>query len=195
MITQFQPSSHRGSRKILSRLLLPAAALLLAGCATHVAPTRTLHLEAAIASAKAGPEDLYPNPQFTPGATNPDVTQANIHQTICVADWTSTVRPPADYTDNLKKEGITQYGYSDPKLTDYEEDHFIPLEIGGNPKDPKNLWPEPYYTKVAKKTMGAHQKDKVEDLLKQQVCAGTITLQQAQQEIVADWYKIYLADF
>ena len=43
--------------------------------------------------------------------------------------------------------------------------------------------------------MGAHQKDKVEDLLKQQVCAGTITLQQAQQEIVADWYKIYLANF
>jgi len=191
---QLAPSRHRASTKRRC-LLLTAAAFLLAGCATHVAPTRTVHLEAAVASAKAGPEDLYPNPQFTPGATNPDVTQANIHQTICVADWTATVRPPADYTDNLKKEGITQYGYSDPKLKDYEEDHFIPLEIGGNPKDPKNLWPEPYHTKVNKKTMGAHQKDKVEDLLKKQVCAGTITLQQAQQEIAADWYKIYLANF
>lgn len=188
------PSQRRAPTKILG-LLLTAAASLLAGCATHVAPTRTVHLEAAIASAKAGPEDLYPNPQFTPGSTNPDVTQANIHQTICVANWTSTVRPPADYTDNLKKEGITQYGYSDPKLKDYEEDHFIPLEIGGNPKDPKNLWPEPYHTKVGKKTMGAHQKDKVETLLKKQVCAGTITLQQAQEDVAADWYKIYLANF
>jgi len=26
----------------------------------------------------------------------------------------------------------------------YEEDHFISLEVGGHPKDPKNLWPEMY---------------------------------------------------
>src|SRR5277367_5036528 len=156
------PSRHRASAKRRC-LLLTAAAFLLAGCATHVAPTRTVHLEAAIASAKAGPEDLYPNPQFTPGATNPDVTQANIHQTVCVSGWTATVRPSVSYTNNLKKEGITQYGYSDPKLKDYEEDHFIPLEIGGNPKDPKNLWPEPYDTNFSRKTMGARQKDKVED--------------------------------
>jgi len=30
----------------------------------------------------------------------------------------------------------------------YEEDHLISLENGGDPKDPKNLWPEPYNTKV-----------------------------------------------
>jgi hypothetical protein len=26
---------------------------------------------------------------------------------------------------------------------DYEEDHFIPLELGGAPRNAKNLWPEP----------------------------------------------------
>ncbi|MEU1596054.1 hypothetical protein ABZ468_25155 [Streptomyces sp. NPDC005708] len=30
----------------------------------------------------------------TPGAYNPDVTQSNIHSTICVSGWTATVRPP-----------------------------------------------------------------------------------------------------
>jgi hypothetical protein len=80
-------------------------------------------------------------------------------------------------------------------LKDYEEDHFIPLEVGGNPKDPKNLWPEPYNTTVSGKTMGARQKDKVEDLLKKQVCDGTITLKEAQDQIAGDWYKIYLANY
>jgi hypothetical protein len=28
--------------------------------------------------------------------------------------------------------------------SNYEEDHFIPLELGGAPKNPKNLWPEPH---------------------------------------------------
>jgi hypothetical protein len=175
---------------------LAVSAIFLTGCATHVAPTRTpAHAEAAITAAKAGPENLYPLPSITPGATNPDVTQTNIHQTICKSGWTATIRPPVSYTNNLKTEGITAYGYSDPKLKDYEEDHFIPLEIGGNPTDLKNLWPEPYGTKISDKTMGAHQKDKVEDLLKKQVCAGTITLKEAQDQIVSDWYKIYLAHY
>jgi hypothetical protein len=176
--------------------LFATAAFFLAGCSTHVTPTPTpTRATAAIISAKAGPEDLYPLPSITPGATNPDVTQANIQQTICKSGWTATIRPPVSYTNNLKTEGITAYGYKDPKLKDYEEDHFIPLEIGGNPNDPKNLWPEPYDTKVGGKTMGAHQKDKVEDLLKKQVCDGTITLKEAQDQIAGDWYKIYLAHY
>jgi hypothetical protein len=48
---------------------------------------------------------------------------------------------------------------------------------------------------VGGKTMGARQKDKVEDLLKKQVCDGTITLKEAQDQIAGDWYKIYLANF
>ena len=176
--------------------LFATAALSLTGCASHVAPTRpTAHPTAAIVAEKAGPDDLYPNPQLTPGATNPHVTQSNIHQTICVSGWTATVRPPAAYTNRLKTEGIMQYRYNDPSLKDYEEDHFIPLELGGNPRDPNNLWPEPYDTMVDGKTMGARQKDKVEDLLKRQVCDGRIALKEAQDQITSDWYKIYLANF
>jgi hypothetical protein len=28
----------------------------------------------------------------------------------------------------------------------YEEDHLISIEDGGDPTDPRNLWPEPYNT-------------------------------------------------
>jgi hypothetical protein len=84
-----------------------------------------------------------PNPVMTPGATNSDVTQANIERTICVRGYTKTIRPPAYYTNRLKKEQLAQYGYADRNPRHYEEDHLIPLEIGGNPTDPRNLWPEP----------------------------------------------------
>src|ERR1700751_1081179 len=46
--------------------------------------------------------DVLPDPPCTPGATNPTVTQATIHQTICTSGWTATVRPPESYTEQLK---------------------------------------------------------------------------------------------
>jgi hypothetical protein len=140
--------------------------------------------------ARVGPADIYPDPARTPGATNPDITQDNIRETICNPRWsTKSVRPPAAYTNQLKIEQIREYGYSDSALKDYEEDHFIPLELGGNPTDPKNLWPEPFGTSVP--DGGAHSKDKVENYLHAEVCAGSLTLEQAQREITEDWYRVY----
>ena len=101
------------------------------------------------------------------------------------------IRPEASYTHRLKIEQIGEYGYSDSRLRDYEEDHFIPLELGGNPTDPKNLWPEPFETSVP--DGGAHAKDKVENYLHAEVCSGSLTLDQAQREIAEDWYRVYQA--
>ena len=64
-----------------------------------------------------------PDPRLTPGATDPTVTQDNIHQTVCVKGYTKTVRPPAHYTNKLKKKQIREYGYADRNPKDYEEDH------------------------------------------------------------------------
>ena len=69
---------------------------------------------------------------------------------------------------------------------DYEEDHLIPLELAGDPRDPRNLWPEPY----AKP--GAKQKDAVENYLHKQVCSGVMPLVEAQRIIAADWYRVYV---
>jgi hypothetical protein len=123
----------------------------------------------------------------TTGAINPAVTQANIQQTICKANYTATIRPPASYTTKLKTTqlGTTYKSFTDKNLASYEEDHLISLEIGGNPTDPKNLWPQPYAG------IGARIKDQVENKLHNLVCSGKITLAQAQKEIATNWYAAY----
>lgn len=79
----------------------------------------------------------------TPGVADPRVTQDTILTTICVSGYTTKVRPSSSYTNALKHSQIIAYGYSDTNLADYEEDHLIPLEVGGHPTDPKNLGRSP----------------------------------------------------
>jgi hypothetical protein len=121
-----------------------------------------------------------PDHVCTPGVANPNVTQANIHSTICVSGYTTSIRPSTSYTNNLKTEQIKEYGYTDTNLSDYEEDHLIPLEVGGDPTNPKNLWPE--YGRIP------NPKDSIENLCHTKVCNGQISLVEAQREIATDWH-------
>lgn len=133
---------------------------------------------------------LLPNPAVTPGAINPNVTQENIHSTICVSGWTATIRPPVSYTNKLKasqmagayKSEVAMFGTAP---LGYEEDHLISLELGGNPTDPKNLWPQPYAG------TNSHTKDVLETKLKTLVCSGKITLAVAQHAIATNWVAAY----
>lgn len=129
-----------------------------------------------------------PNPTLTPGAINPEVTQANIHETICVLGWTRIIRPPEHYTERLKRRQIRQYGYHDLRLRDYEEDHLIPLALGGSPTDPANLWPEPRH---AADGWTAEMKDELEVELSRRVCAEEIPLDQARSAIALNWHDAY----
>lgn len=122
---------------------------------------------------------VRPRRDLTPGVVNPDVTQATIHSTICVTGWTARVRPPVSYTNALKIQQIAQYGYADKNTRDYEEDHLIPLELGGAPRDPKNLWPEP--------GASPNPKDADENRLHTAVCSGTLTLDEARAQLLRDW--------
>lgn len=130
------------------------------------------------ANAKCHMHGLLPDPTCTPGAVDPNVTQANIDQTICITGYTKTVRPPVGYTDNLKAQQMAAYGFTDT-IRQHEEDHLIPLEVGGSPADPHNLWPEPGNS--------PNPKDKVEDFLHAEVCSGRVSLQDAQKRIATDW--------
>ncbi|WSQ14928.1 hypothetical protein OG604_48450 [Streptomyces sp. NBC_01231] len=47
-------------------------------------------------------------------------------------------------------------------------DHLVPLELGGAPRDPGNLWPEPHYG-----TKTAYTKNGSETKLKNAVCNGS----------------------
>jgi hypothetical protein len=122
-------------------------------------------------SGRIGPPEIYADPVRTPGAANPDITQHNIQDTICSRQWsTKQIRPPSAYTSKLKRKQLRQYGdtvrqtraelinpntgrvettrcvaHSD-NMACYEEDHLISLENGGDPTDPRNLFPEPFNT-------------------------------------------------
>jgi hypothetical protein len=109
---------------------------------------------------------------LTPGVANPDVTQETIAETICKGGWTRTVRPPTEYTNELKVEQMKVYRRTGAP-SDYQEDHLISLELGGDPTDARNLWPEPIERAV--------QVDDVENDLNRRVCSGELTLREAQQ--------------
>jgi hypothetical protein len=181
---------------------------------------------------RLGPADIYPDPVRTPGAANPQVTQRNITETICNPHWsTREIRPPSEYTSKLKRKQLREYGdtvrqaraelvnprtgkvdttrcvaHSDNPAC-YEEDHLIPIEDGGDPTDPRNLWPEPYNTVVGGTIMGARQKDVVEGFVHDEICYGipgskrnsyipattSITLRRGQEILAGDWYACYVS--
>lgn len=110
------------------------------------------------------------------GVIDPTVT---INQ-VCTPGYSASVRPSMSYTRKLKIKQMKAQGLQGTPSA-YEEDHFIPLELGGSPKDPNNLWPQPWPE--------ARLKDKDETRLHRAVCAGEMTLEQAQAEIRTLWSK------
>jgi hypothetical protein len=206
-----------------TRIILAIFAASIGMLLAHVPPVQ-LH--------RIGPADIYPDPVRTPGAANPQVTQQNIGDTICSRRWsTRLIRPPAGYTSRLKRKQLREYGdtvhqaraelvnprtgkvdttrcveHSD-NMACYEEDHLISLEDGGNPTDPRNLFPEPYNTHVGGVIMGARQKDVVEGFIHDEICYGipnskknsyipattSITLRRGQEILAGDWYACYVS--
>jgi hypothetical protein len=124
----------------------------------------------------AVPVSVRASSRLTPGAINPLVRQASIRATICRRGWASHVKPTTAYLSALKLKQMRQYGEVGPPST-YVEDHLIPLELGGAPKNPKNLWPQP----IAR----AHADDLIEHQLNHQVCAGQLKLATARSRIAA----------
>lgn len=166
------------------RACILAIPVLLTACAAPPSP-RTILIPAPDAPVEA-PTAAAPlrQPVFAPGAINAEVTQQNLASTICSRGWTATIRPPVSYTNRLKLAQMPLYGYpaeTDPRTI--REDHREPLEIGGAPRDPANLWPEP--------RREAQAKDRLETAVKRDVCAGRLTLQQGQAIFFGDFWREY----
>jgi len=146
-----------------------------------VVVTATL-LMALVARAAAG--DL-PNPGLTPGAVA--TTDRSI---VCRPGYARAVRPRGLIWRRLKEQAYERYGIGRGHRSTidvdgvrhpaYEVDHFVPLELGGDPTDIRNLWPEPIQS--------AREKDKVENDLHDLVCTGQMTLRSAQAAILRDWH-------
>ncbi len=136
----------------------------------------------------ASTNPALPNARVTPGATNPAVTQSTIDSTICVAGYTRRIRPAESYTERLKFRQLDG-GYNlhgDTSARDYEEDHLVPLEVGGSPSAVANLWPEPRHL-----VWGSARKDRLEDVMHALVCRGAVSLRAAQRVFETNWIAGY----
>lgn len=148
----------------MTRLGLVAAVIWLAACSISSKPS-----EPTVTSTSS-----EPTVQEWVGSFNPDVNQATIGWTICVPGWTATVRPPSSYTSPLERRQIAELGLPGGPA-DYEEDHLMPLALGGGTDDPWNLRPVPLER--------ARRDDVWERRLHDGVCDGTTTLAEAQAQI------------
>ena len=110
---------------------------------------------------------------------NPDVRQETIQRTICVKGWTAQIRPPVSYTNHIKKLRLRQQGLPLELIRNFQLDHRLPLSLGGSPGDPRNL--------LLQDLDDAEEKDIVERCLPAAVCAGALSLVEAQQAIWRDW--------
>ena len=127
-----------------------------------------------------------PDRRLTPGAVNDTLDERALLGACHQKGWTRAYRPPVSFTNGLKRLQMRQYGYQDRDPHDYEEDHLIPLCLGGASQDPHNLWPQP--------RTGQHdakQKDQLEAKLCRLVCDGRVPLAQAQQDIGRNWIDAY----
>ena len=84
----------------------------------------------------------------------------------------------------LKCQVYIEYGI-DRNVGHYEIDHLIPLGIGGA-DTPENRWLESRDTAP----WNADVKDRLENYLHDQVCAGRIDIREAQKAVAADWISI-----
>jgi hypothetical protein len=137
-------SCTAGERKLLDKLLLaralqhdaPGVLLQLACDSNYTVQPQPVPGSCHYRTAANG--QTLPDPNCTPGAISPKVNQDTLVMTICRTGYTKSIRPPASITESEKRENAAAYGYAG-SLKDVEYDHLVPLEVGGDPNDPRNL--------------------------------------------------------
>lgn len=168
-------------------LAVAVLAVALVGCDPGQTPARTRHttppvvqetISGTALGCSVGPKGEADR-DCDPGATNPDVTQATIHQTICVPNWSDSVRPSTSYTSRLRDAEMLLYYPPGTPVTSVRQDHLIAQSLGGHLTDPRNLWPQPYEASKVK--------DNHSNRLRVLVCSREMTLQAAQHEILDTW--------
>jgi hypothetical protein len=183
--TPVQTASSLLARSPRQVLLAPflLAVVLLAGCAPPQIQSQPPSTRPSAAEDRCVEHDGLPDPRCTPGAIRSGLSLA----TICAFGYSRTVRPPKSFTEPLKLRQMRSYSLPrSPRA--YEEDHLVPLSIGGAPGDPRNLWPEP-----RSGPNNAEQKDQLETWAARMACAGRIPLARLQREMASNWPVLYRA--
>ena len=121
-----------------------------------------------------------PDPGCTPGARLKGVGRA----AVCRPGYAESVRNVSE----ARKDAVYR-AYGMTRRFDGEDgevDHLVSLELGGS-NGSANLFPEA--------APGSHQKDRLENELHDEVCAGRLSLRSAQHLIASNWVAAYRARF
>jgi hypothetical protein len=121
---------------------------------------------------------MLPDPHLTPG----DILTTN-ENIVCQTGYTATVR---DVTDSVKRAVFRRYGLIKRVNESWEVDHLVALELGGS-NSILNLWPQAGFTTP----LNFKIKDRLENALHDLVCAGQLSLQEAQKSMATNWAKAY----
>jgi hypothetical protein len=78
-----------------------------------------------------------------------------------------------------------RYGLPQNVRLRYHFDYLVPLTLGGS-SDITNLWP------VDVKGIGFYQKEQLNGILRDKVCSGQLDLTTVQQQLIKNWYTLWL---
>ena len=121
-----------------------------------------------------------PDHGCTPGARFRRVTKRQ----VCTAGYSERVR---NVSETAKDRVYAAYGrHRHFDGANGEVDHLVPLELGGS-NARANLFPQP--------APYSDQKDRLEDALHADVCAGRLSLRRAQRLIARNWVRAYRRRF
>jgi hypothetical protein len=123
-----------------------------------------------------------PNPQLTPGAV----------RVMALGEVCGEKDDDLDPAVSVAIQQVIFAEYHVPQQQrgkEFQVDYLISPQLGGT-AEIRNLWPQPYST-----MWNAPAKDMLERRLQGMVCSGTITLEQAQQELAGDWIESYKREF
>jgi hypothetical protein len=112
-----------------------------------------------------------PDRQCTPGA----VATTDL-RVICQTSTESR----RHVTEATKRAVLAEYGVAWEDRRTVEIDHLVPLALGGS-NSRENLWPQPIED--------AEQKDRVENKVHRDVCAGRVSVEAAQRRFMEDWRR------
>lgn len=114
------------------------------------------------------------------------VTQQSVGETICRPGYADAVAPPFDESMALKDRLLSQRGIDADEGVDYALDRRVPIVLGGSPDAIANYDLLPW---------GGHGGERRKALLtvrlKRCVCAGQMSLADAQAAILGDWVSEY----
>jgi len=133
---------------------------------------------------------VVPDAKLTPGDRYEQVTADD----LCRPEYLESAKP---LSDARKREVFRRYGIkptthvvmdgdSQVHIDDFAVSHLIPVELGGT-DNVKNLWVQSTVTKP----WNAQVKARLDHEMYRKVCAGVLTLREAQDTLASNWIAAY----